>query len=183
MGILNFGRTLDSSAVNSLPPEIRAAAKGNVMLAAAIVNAQRHKTDLLEAEYTVPASAEEAIYRGRIYSITGKDPNFPKLPLKIIEMDMILSPYRFKRDIPKGCAKKDAVSYSNRPWADDRSEEEKNKYENIVEIRTRSAYRWVCEKLPDLAPASFDVYKIMKNDNAEEYCQLQETAYKMGRRI
>ena len=37
-------------------------------------------TDLLEASYHEPASAKEAMYRGRVFSISGSDTRFPVLP-------------------------------------------------------------------------------------------------------
>ena len=183
MGLLDIIINQKKYTPKPLAADLQSALEGNVVLAFAVSTARKRKTDLVEAEYPTPASPEEAVYRGRIYSLSGTDPNFPKVPLKLVEMGLVLTPFRFKKDRPRNCLPEKVIAYSNRPWKDDRSQEEKEAYEKKVEIWTRSAYRWLGEHMPDRQPASYEEFCLMKKNNTSLYQQLQKEAARLGRKV
>ncbi|MFQ8662244.1 MAG: hypothetical protein ACLR9S_01405 [Lachnospiraceae bacterium] len=50
-------------------------------------------TDLLEADFPPNSSDKEKMYGGKIYSISGKDKRFPKLPADIFDTEISLYPF------------------------------------------------------------------------------------------
>lgn len=80
---------------------------------------------------------------------------------------------------------KDIVAFSNRPFVDDRSEQEKAEWAQIEaaavrEEQDRKEYEWLQRNLPDKAPKSFGGYRKMKNSNSENFQKLMQAAHNSG---
>lgn len=89
--------------------------------------AEELDTDLVEASYFRGCCGECAKYRGRWFSISGKDKRFQKMPVDYgctcIGIDF--SPVIFGLSIPMLSDEiDDIIAYSNRPFVDDRDAEE-----------------------------------------------------------
>lgn len=162
-----------------LRPELEEIVRGDIALVTLFQMAKRQNTDLMEAEYPQPASEKEAVYRGRIYSISGKHPSFPELPAEILYMGMLLMPFREGKSKPRRCPAKQAVSYSRRPWADDRSQEEKEAYERKFAIRAKRDYEWLREHMPEEAPDTYEGFARLKKTDPKGYYALDLAARKV----
>ena len=104
--------------------------------------AEQLKTDLVQASYYFCCDEETAKYRGRVFSISGKDKRFPKLTEDVLKCNLGFSAYVYgittflvydKKEYP--------IKFSNRPFVDDRTDEEKEIYEKKYknkEKRTRN---------------------------------------------
>lgn len=95
-----------------------------------ISDAKKLGTDILEATYFLSCCSECAKYRGRLFSISGKDKRFPKKPENYICTCSGLVYYPFIYNISKPIIydygiKMDILKFSNRPFVDDRTEQEK----------------------------------------------------------
>lgn len=156
------------------------------MLKCEIKNAKELGTDLLEADYPEPASELEAIYRGRIYSISGSDARFPKLPRKELRETRInLYPFLYGISQPLYCPNGQEIIFSNRPLIDERSDSEKEEYEKIIldilkKENTKREYLWLTENLPSIAPKTLSGYSRMKNLNSANFQKLRCAAHNMG---
>lgn len=149
-------------------------------------------TDLVEMSKDYCTCGECAKYQGRIFSISGKDSRFPKLPEQVFIYGGIhkgcrhtFHTYTDGISTPQYCTKEEAIAYSNRPFIDDRSEEEKAEYEKKQQeekmmIQDRINYDKICEFLPDIAPKSFGGYRKMKNSNSKNFQKILEEAKKKG---
>ena len=158
--------------------------------------------DLVEASYFLGCCGECAKYRGRWFSVSGRDKRFPKKPDDYVCTcpGLTFYPVIFGISVP-GCCPEDTdiIAYSNRPFVDDRSDEEKKTYEmSLKEIENEQFFapyreRWlaikeydqqqyerVCELLPQLAPKSFSGYMRMKNGNTKNFQKLSAEAEKAG---
>ncbi len=159
------------------------------MLRTETANTKRLKTDLLEASFFSPASKSEAIYRGRIYSITGKDKRFPKLPTREIEKTRLeLYPFLYGISEPLYCKPGQEVKYSNRPFIDDRSDKEKVEYGNSIRdilLRQKSSkeYEWIINNIPELAPKSLSGYTRMKKLKSANFMKIVKAAHELGYEI
>lgn len=102
--------------------------------------------------------------------------------------------------------RKDIVAFSNRPFVDDRPQEdieeanriieeqriarEKKKYneEHMIETEAKRGaakreYKWIQENLTDFCPKSFSGYMRMKNADTKNYQKIVAEAKKLGRII
>lgn len=160
--------------------------------------------DLVSTELTSRACTCEICsrYRGRIFSVYGKDKRFPKLPDELRKMyihrecSLRFSPYIFYKGDrnyfspiydPSISLEKsdDIIKYVNRPFIDDRTSEEKEYYEQEkrkkqIELQDRKDYDWIREHLPEQAPKSFGGYRKMKNLNSSNYNKLKTLASQKG---
>lgn len=96
-----------------------------------INNAKTMKTDLVEAEYFRGCCGECAKYRGRWFSISGRDKRFPKMPVDYgcTCSGLTFYPVIYGASKPDHCPKnKDIIEYSNRPFIDDRLKSVKNRF-------------------------------------------------------
>lgn len=80
------------------------------------------------------------------------------------------------------------LSHSTRPFIDDRTPEEKKRYEDMVirksaEKKDRQDYDWLLEHLPNDAPKSYGGYRNMKNRNSSNYQRLVILARQYGYKI
>lgn len=165
-------------------------------------NAEKLGTDLVEADYFLGCCEECAKYRGRWFSISGKDKRFPIKPQKYkctcqgINFDPVV--YGISKPIycPKGM---NIITYSNRPFIDDRTDEEKEMHQFYIKEQENekwfSKYRKRIEKLksydkenflklksimPDISPKSFSGYMKMKKNNSKNYQKLKQLAMEKG---
>ena len=108
--------------------------------------AKELKTDLLEIHGEAAVCSECSIYQNRIYSISGKDSRFPKLPQFILDNKGLhchngifatfyyngqtLTVYTYDKNGNCALKEMDAITYSNRPFVDNRNIAEIKYYEN-----------------------------------------------------
>ena len=161
-------------------------------------------SDLVSTEGTARGcTCEECTkYRGRIFSVYGKDSRFPKLPDILRKMyihkecDISFAPIIFMKGNnnffnpsydPTITLNTSAqiIKYVNRPFIDDRSDDEKVFFEDNLqkkrqEAQDRRDYDWIREFLPDDAPKSFGGYRKMKNSNSPNYQKLISLAEEKG---
>lgn len=107
-------------------------------------NAHSLNTDLVEFSYHSACCEECAKYRGRIFSISGEDTRFPKLPESMLQTGRIhegcrcsVSPFIYGVSTPMHCKPGEEVKYSNRAFVDDRTNEEKINYQKFIESHLR----------------------------------------------
>lgn len=131
---------------------------------------------------------ECAKYGRRIYSIDGTDKRFPIVPeyectcpgISFLFWQEGISDTHFPTE--------DYVEYSNRPFIDDRTEEEKRNYLHFLD---RQVYDSVVEKdkkdycilksiIPDDLPKSFSAYRRMKNENTKKFKEISNKASILG---
>lgn len=159
------------------------------MLQIELQNAKKLKTNLLEASYPEPASKTEAIYRGRIYSISEKDTRFPALPINELRNTRIeLYPFLYGISEPLHCKPGQEIKYSNRPFIDTRKDKEKEEYgafvtEFISKEKNAKDYEWVLNNLPEIAPKSLSGYSRMKNSKSKNFIKIVAEAEKLGYKI
>lgn len=161
-------------------------------------------TDLMEVTTSGVCCAECAKYRSRIYSISGADKRFPALPKMFLPdtfdyNHVCLSFCPFIEGVmePHFPAKntRQLIKYSNRPFVDDRTPEEIERYINWKkmiekqekedkerEIR-RQEFAWIQENLPALCPKSLSGYSRMKNANSASYQKIAVAAERLGKNL
>lgn len=149
--------------------------------------------DLYEAEYVLGCCGECAKYRGRWFSVSGKDKRFPKLPepytcecggLSFMPVVYGLS----EPDISGYRSRVNIIEYSNRPFKDNRSRQEKadfqytldEKHYKAIEYNDKKTYYKLAYLLPNDIPKSFSGYKRMKNANTVNFVKLSEKARDIG---
>lgn len=147
-------------------------------------NATAMGTDLVESDNPPNCNAVCAKYRKRIYSLTGADSRFPQMTSEIYNCGLIFYPFIYGISTPKYCSAEDIFIYNNRPFVDDRTEEEKNNYifcntQKIFEDRKATdflEYKQFCFYLPKLKPKSFTAYQTIKLKNTKEFQELMQIA-------
>jgi len=152
-------------------------------------NAHILDTDLVEISYVAACCPICGKYRGRIFSITGKDSRFPKLPDDFHEdCGLMAFPFIYGVNEPQYCKSKDIIGYNNRPFIDTRTAEEKINYKLKLQEQEderqmqqdKIDYDWLLEHLPETAPKSFGAYRRMKNSNSPGYQKLIDEAQTKG---
>ena len=154
-----------------------------------LLECKKFDTDLIEiGEAGSVIGPKEAVYRNRVYSISGKDKRFPRFIDDIRNSTLI--PYPFLEGIYKPQIIKlyDWISYSNRPFVDDRTADEIAKYKNwIVQQETkkkleitREEYYRLYYDLPEFVPKSLNAYSRMKNAGTDKFWELVEKAADNG---
>lgn len=152
---------------------------------------QEYGTDLVEMSEHYPTCGECAKYQGRVFSISGVSKVYPPLPDVLkkgrVHNDCrhILHPFFAGVSVANH---KNIIEYSNRPFEDNRSEEEKQQYDlwknnKKQEKKDRSDYEWIVVNLSDIAPKSFGGYRKMKNANSKNYNKIVEAARQKGKNI
>ena len=142
-----------------------------------------YDNDLIEIPALNTSCGECAKYQGRVYSAYGEDKRFPILPKHILESGCIhngcrhtfMSYFYYEGakievyDDMGNIVEKDVIEYSNRPFEDNRTETEKNRYLKLPkptmgfgeEERKLLNFRQYClikYNDPDSAPKSFSAY-------------------------
>lgn len=181
---------------SSAPPDKAQERKRNVVctdltMCKVVQDAISTGTDLVEMTSHRGCCGECAKYQGRVFSLTGKDKRFPRLPEQVFTYGGIhpgcrhnFYPFYYGLSKPI-CGAKDIIRYSNRPFTDDRTSEEKAEYEakrreEEALVKDRKDYELLCRKLPDAAPKSFNGYRRMKASGSKNFQQLREKAKKVG---
>lgn len=164
--------------------------------------------DLWLIDYSRVACETCAIYQNRIYSYSGEDKRFPKLPdfikfngtihhgshnsidsiLFYDGFEMYKTVYQSKDQSTRIAV--DPIEYSNRPFVDDRSDIEKQIFEEFEQRRDREKqakeeyydrnfwineyykhleYQNIVDVMGDKAPKSYSAYRRMKKNNTANY--------------
>lgn len=160
-------------------------AKSNVLKS----QLKEFKTDLVECishENTCEICSK---FQGRIYSVSGKDKRFPKLPEEVHKYGGFHEGcrhafYAYFEGSPTSSGE-DPIKMSNRPFVDKRTKAEKAEYEkqkkDAYELKVaKKEYDEIWEHLPDIAPKSFGGYRKMKNTRSKNYLKLIEKAKEKG---
>lgn len=157
--------------------------------------ARVYGTDLLEATCVGYHCGECAKYVNRVYSQSGKDSRFPKLPDYIKKHSdhcgIMLYPFvygvNYMVDVYTGktLTDKQVVEYSNRPYTDSRPPEWKAGYRRLEakannKRNCQDEYREICQKLPDIAPKSQAGYTRMKKAASANFQKISEAAREAG---
>ncbi len=148
-------------------------------------------TDLVEMTSHNPTCGECYKYQGRVFSISGKDKRFPKLPDQVfqyggIHEDCRHTFYPFIYGVSElSNGRKDPIAFSNRRFLDGRTAEEKAEYQKTKDDEKqyendKNKFDLLREKLPNKAPKSFGSYRRMKSSKSKSYILLQEEALKIG---
>ena len=153
------------------------------MLNIAIKNCALLHTNLLIISGSKACSAYDAMLRNRVFCIDGKDKRFMELP--VIREDSYCNFAAFIYGISKmydsdGKQIKDIVAYSNRPFIDDRTDEEKENYLAWLNETKKPIQYWVEEKQfyylkyrhPEICPHSKYAFDKLKRENYAEFAKL-----------
>lgn len=163
-------------------------------------NSKKYHSDLVVFDdHGSGCCSECAKYTGRVYSISGKNKNYPALP-EYAKLHGNFHPgcrcsmslyFEGNKIYYKG-KEVNAKKASNRPWIDDRTDHQKKSYdeylknnlenqkkEKLREINKRE-YALILEKLPEIAPKSYSGYVRMKNSKSKNFINLSEAAAKQG---
>ena len=171
-------------------------------------NMKKFKMDLVAYhDYGAGCCAECAKMRGRVYSVSGKNKKFPKLPQYAKDNGNFhpgcrcsMSPFfEEEREIFYKGKKVNAREVSNRKWIDDRDIKEKDLYQKYLETiekhereskqaeeysrkkgRDKREYDSIINLLPELAPKSFTGYRRMKTQRTKNFMKLVDAAQKTG---
>lgn len=145
----------------------------------AVKNANSMKTDLLEMSKRGVTCGECSKYEGRVFSISGTSKRFPPLPECIKERGEVHegcrhSFYPFKEGVSKPMYAKNIVAYSNAPFVDQRTPEQKLQYDEeqtklLAKVESERQYDILKKRAPDLAPKTLAAFSRMRNANSKGY--------------
>ena len=93
---------------------------------------------------------------------------------KVCSCYLSFFPFLYEISVPTLSQHNNVVAYSNRPFVDDRTAQEREQYEEYMkkiesDAKDREDYDWICEHLPDVAPKSYGGYRNMKSKNSANY--------------
>ncbi len=152
-------------------------------------NIKHLETDLVESSDIAACCPKCAMYRRRIYSLSGRNKKFPKIPDDFDSncCGLNLFPYILGVFEPAFSCK-NPVQYSNRPFVDDRTQKEKKAYHDLQEelerLHQKELDRKIYEKLlitlPNDTPKSFGAFRRMKSTNSKGYQELRIKARARG---
>lgn len=149
--------------------------------------------DLVQIDEHYPTCAECAKYQGRVFSISGKDKRFPRLPDHIRCSGTIHDGCRhvilpYVESLKTASEIRNAITFSNRPFVDSRGAEERalwdrRQAEQAQMQQDAKEYEAICTRLPDAAPKSFSGYRQMKKAKSKNYLSLVAKAEGVGIKI
>ncbi len=152
-------------------------------------------TDLVEVGDLNACCEICAAYRKRIYSLSGSDRRFPKFPGNFhFQCGLHISPFIDRVSIPAFKCR-NIVKYSNRPFEDDRTPEERTNYVERLELiaktekyekapdLNRIIYHWAKSVAPNDVPKSVSAFSRMRNENSPKYQQIIEKLTSAGFKI
>lgn len=179
--------------------------------------AKQLKTNYLEILHSGYICGNCAPFHNRVYCIRGKDKRFPKLPDFIMnDCGLHCNPSYSAYNYYKGCTiskytihmdgkttsiEVDAIQHSNRPFVDDRTEIEKQKYIDWGEeqqrrelsdeeyfsketwtskYKDRLEYQKIKELVGDGSPKSYNGWRRMKAGNSPNYQKIVQLALEHG---
>lgn len=130
-------------------------------------------------------------YNRRIYSLFGHYKSFPILPSFLRNSTCPLCGVHigYAHYFPgiNGNLKTD-IKFSNRPFIDFRSKEEKQIWnerqeKKRLDSKASADFNWICSNLPDMAPQTIGGYKRMIKSNSLNYQKIVLAAKEKGRII
>ena len=139
--------------------------------------------------------SECAKYQNRVYSISGKDSAYPKLPDFVYEYGGFhpgcrhgFHPFFGDSIADKNGNYVDALEYSNRPFIDDRTPEEIDGYNQYLKKAEKERLRdenlkafYILKKeLPDVMPKSYSTFAKYKAHNSDKYINILNSANEKG---
>ena len=151
--------------------------------------------DLVEADYFNGCCEECAKYRGRWFSISGKDKRFPKKPPENYGctcQGLTFMPVIYGVSEPTYCPKKtNIIEYSNRPFVDDRTKKEKENHQHYLDTiafekiknNDKAEYDKLVSALPNDTPKTFSAYRRMKISETAKFNELAKKAASLGLNI
>lgn len=187
-----------------------------------VSDAIAHNTDLVLMDAHGSACPECAKYQGRVFSLSGRDNRFPPIPDAFWKYGGIHpgcghSFYSFIYGVSDGDLQytlsiqkitnrkytKDIVAFSNRPFVDDRPQEDIESALRLQEERRLEAehmqdvwdhmiereaargadmrnFAWLQENLADMCPKSYSGYRRMKSQNTKNFQKLVVAAKERG---
>lgn len=176
----------------ALPPDEAISAQFKLSFQERVKSCKEMGTDLIEVGDLGACCPVCAKYRKRVYSLSGGNKRFPKFPDDFhFGCGLSLFPYIENLSEPSFLCN-NVVSYSNRPFIDDRSTEEIDNYSNRMGailkqseiIRspslTRIIYYQLKQLLPNDAPKSLSGFSRMRNSNSKNYQALVRKAEDAG---
>lgn len=163
-------------------------------------NAQELGTDLVEVSWTNVCCEVCGKYRGRIFSISGRDRRFPKFPADFcFSCGLSASPIIEGVSVPMYSNPEHIVEEAQRPFVDTRTPDEVKAYSErrqrmqceeerkiayvAREKKDHADYAWIRENLPDLLPKTFSGYRRMKTMNTANFQKLQSKALELGYKL
>lgn len=139
--------------------------------------------------------SECAKYQNRVYSISGKDSAYPKLPDFVYEYGGFhpgcrhcFYPFSGDSIADKNGNYVDALEYSNRPFVDDRTPEEIEGYNQYLKKAEKErlhdenlkAFYILKKELPDVMPKSYSTFAQYKAHNSDKYINILNSANEKG---
>lgn len=139
--------------------------------------------------------SECAKFQNRVYSISGKDSAYPKLPDFVYEYGGFhpgcrhgFHPFFGDSIADKNGNYVDALEYSNRPFVDDRTPEEIEGYNQYLKKAEKERLRdenlkdfYILKKeLPDVIPKSYSTFAKYKAHNSDKYINILNSANEKG---
>lgn len=152
-------------------------------------------TDYIYCDGHIGACSECAKYQNRVYCLSGNDLSFPKLPDFVYEYGGFhpgcrhsFSPYLGGSITDRRGNIVDTLSYSNRPFEDDRTSEEITINTEFNEKHCKQqahendlkAFYVLRHQLPDIMPDSYQTFKRYKSKNTPEYTAIVAVANERG---
>ena len=183
------------------------------------------KTDLVIMNVHGGTCSECAKFQGRVFSLSGTDKRFPKIPERFFKYGGIHKGCRhsfypfiygvsnpdleYTLSIQKIASKKYAkniIAFSNRPFVDDRPQEDIDEANRLIEEKriadekkkdaddhmiefevqrgiNKRDYKWIQDNLPEICPKSYSGYMRMKKSNTKNYQKIVAEAKRLGRII
>lgn len=143
---------------------------------------ENHHKYLISDNQVFSLCSECAKYRNRTYSIYGDDTRFPRLPT--YECSCQGLGFRVSFFSPT----EDEIRNSNRPYIDDRTDEEKANYQHFLDslvydemkYKDRTFYYKLLYSSVKGTPKSFGAFRRMKNGNTANFLKLSENAAVIG---
>lgn len=129
-----------------------------------------------------------APYRKRYYSISGKDSRLPKLPDFFLDIKnwehcgLALSPTTQIAVDVEFQTNSHGILNSKRPFMDDRTVEEKLRYQAWLDEKQAEAdkaqdkkdYEYLQAHHPEIIPKSFGAYRRLKNSNPDKFNEIKQ---------
>lgn len=152
-------------------------------------------TDYIYCDGHTYTCGECAKYQNRVYSISGKDSAYSKLPDFVYEYGGFhpgcrhgFHPFFSDSIADKNGNFVDALEYSNRPFVDDRTPEEIEGYNQYLKKAEKERLRdenlkafYILKKeLPDVMPKSYSTFAKYKAHNSDKYINILNSANEKG---
>lgn len=152
-------------------------------------------TDYIYCDGHTYTCSECAKYQNRVYSISGKDSAYSKLPDFVYEYGGFhpgcrhgFHPFFSDSIADKNGNFVDALEYSNRPFIDDRTPEEIEGYNQYLKKAEKERLRdenlkafYILKKeLPDVMPKSYSTFAKYKAHNSDKYINILNSANEKG---